>query len=81
MVPGTVCGMCDKAIERGVEALCRKGCAAVREDIRLLEQGMLVPELRGLGAPDRLAVLRELRAIMAVYGERCSLGETKSDKT
>jgi len=73
--------MCDKAIERGIEALCRKGCASVREDIRLLEQGMLLPELGGLEAPARFAVLQELRVIMAVYGERCSMGETKNDKT
>ena len=80
MVPGSVWRMCDQEIEKRVEALCRKGCGSVRENIRLLEQGGFVPELKGLEGSARHAVLQELRSIIAVYGERCPINEIKNDK-
>jgi len=58
-------------IDRGVERICEKGCQSVRGDIRLLEQGLILPELQGLDERAREAVLKELRSIMAVYGECC----------
>lgn len=78
MVPGTVCRMCDEQINSCIEALCLKGCASVREDIRLLEQGVVAPELKELDDLARFAVLKELRAIMAVYGEHCPVSEIKN---
>ena len=61
-------------VEECVETLCQKGCQSVREDIRLLEQGVVLPELTVLDDMARLKVLKELRAIMAVYGDSCPVG-------
>jgi hypothetical protein len=58
-------------IEQHVEAICEKGCRSVREDIRLLSQGTVLPELKNLDEFARQMVLRELRSIMAVYGDGC----------
>lgn len=64
-------------IDHCIEILCSKGCRSVRRDIRLLEQGEVLPELASLDSPARRAVLKELRAIMAVYGDTCPI--TPSD--
>ncbi|MCU7845172.1 MAG: hypothetical protein KZQ93_15190 [Candidatus Thiodiazotropha sp. (ex Monitilora ramsayi)] len=63
--------MRDKQIEHCIEVICQKGCQSVRDDIRLLEQGVVLPELAVLDDLARLKVLKELRAIMAVYGDSC----------
>ena len=54
-------------VEHCVERLCRKGCKAVWDDIAVLEEGQRLPETRRLSAEENRAVLRELKAIMAVY--------------
>ncbi len=59
------------SIDQHVEAICEKGCRSVREDIRLLSQGCVLPELRDLDELARQMVLKELRSIMAVYGDGC----------
>jgi hypothetical protein len=56
-------------VESCVEQLCRKGCKAVWEDIAVLEEGGRLPETSRLSAEENRAVLRELKAIMSVYGE------------
>jgi hypothetical protein len=61
-------------IDQTVEMLCQKGCRSVREDIKLLEQGVILPELQVLDDLSREKVLKELRDIMAVYGDSCPLG-------
>ncbi len=58
-------------IDECIEVLCQKGCRSVREDIRLLERGVVLPEISALDDLARQAVLKELRAIMAVYGDSC----------
>jgi hypothetical protein len=63
--------MGNQQIDQCVEILCLKGCRAVREDIQLLEQGVILPELKSLDDLSQQAVLKELRAIMAVYGDGC----------
>jgi len=63
--------MRNKQIDQCIETLCQKGCQSVRQDIGLLEQGVILPELTVLDDLARLAVLKELRAIMAVYGNSC----------
>ncbi|MES9833759.1 MAG: hypothetical protein ABW170_16040 [Candidatus Thiodiazotropha sp. L084R] len=63
--------MGNKQIDQYVEILCQKGCRSVREDIQLLEQGVILPELEVLDDLSRQKVLKELRAIMAVYGDSC----------
>jgi hypothetical protein len=63
--------MRSRSIDSFVEAICEKGCQSVREDIRLLRQGVILPELRDLDEMARQKVLKELQSIMAVYGEGC----------
>jgi hypothetical protein len=63
--------MGSESVESYVEAICEKGCQSVREDIRLLRQGVVLPELRGLDEIARQTVLKELQSIMAVYGDGC----------
>ena len=63
--------MGNKQIDQCVEILCQKGCRSVREEIQLLEQGVILPELKALDDLSRRKVLNELRAIMAVYGDSC----------
>ena len=60
------------AVAQCVEILCHKGCRQVWYDIAALEQGATLPETQGLSASERAAVLAELKAVMAVYGNRCS---------
>ncbi|MEW8506482.1 MAG: hypothetical protein AB2598_07235 [Candidatus Thiodiazotropha sp.] len=43
----------------------------MRNDIRLLTRGVVLPELRDLDELSRQMVLKELRSIMAVYGDGC----------
>jgi len=58
-------------IDQAVEVLCHKGCASVREDIKLLQRGVILPELQDLDELARRTVLKELQSIMAVYGDVC----------
>ena len=60
-------------IDACVEAICNKGCQAVRDDIRSLEQGLPLRETVGTSAGQRQCILEELRHIMAVYGESCRI--------
>lgn len=54
-------------VQQCVEALCLNGCEAVRATIRALEEDVPVAQTEGLDSQQRAAVLRELKAIMAVY--------------
>jgi hypothetical protein len=63
--------MVSRLIEPYVEAICEKGCQSVREDMRLLSQGVILPELKELDEMARQMVLKELQSIMAVYGDGC----------
>ncbi|MCU7850330.1 MAG: hypothetical protein KZQ89_20575 [Candidatus Thiodiazotropha sp. (ex Lucinoma kastoroae)] len=60
-------------IDQSVEAICQKGCRSVREDIHLLRQGVILPELKEFDDLARQMVLKELRSIMAVYGNGCPI--------
>ena len=71
--------MRNKQIDQCVEILCQKGCQSVRREIRLMEQGVVLPELAVLDDLARLAVLKELRAIMAVYGDSCPVMPAKDE--
>ena len=56
-----------------VEALCRNGCDAVRATIIALERDLPAVGTEGLSQAERNAVLRELKAVMAVYpARRCA---------
>jgi hypothetical protein len=58
-------------IDRAVENLCLKGCVSVREDIKLLQRGVILPEIQDLDEIARRSVLKELQSIMGVYGDVC----------
>lgn len=60
-----------KQVDNSVEQLCVKGFLAVREDIKLLQRGVVLPEIRDLDELARKLVLKELESIMAVYGDLC----------
>lgn len=57
-------------VEQCIESLCLKGCREVLHLIGEMEQGRMPPETAHLSAAERLAVLKELKAIMAVYQRR-----------
>jgi len=61
------------AVEHCIELLCHKGCRQVWREIETLEQGEDLLEARGLNREERAFVLTELKAVMAVYGDRCSI--------
>ena len=63
--------MSRELIDRAVENLCLKGCVSVREDIKLLQRGVILPEILDLDELARRTVLKELQSIMAVYGDAC----------
>lgn len=60
-------------IDECVEMLCEKGCGQVWNDIDVLEKGGSLPETDGLSEGERQRVLGELKAVMAVYRDRCAL--------
>jgi hypothetical protein len=66
----------DPLLDARIEAICMRGCRQVRADIEILERGGTLPETRGLSGAQRDALLSELRAIMAVYGDRCRIDGT-----
>jgi hypothetical protein len=55
-----------------VEALCQSGCDMVRATIGAIESGQAIAQTQGLAQEEEIAVLRELRTIMAVYDQRAS---------
>ncbi len=54
-------------IEQSIELLCQKGCKEVLRLIGEMEAGRTPGEISHLQESERQAVLRELKAIMAVY--------------
>jgi hypothetical protein len=60
-------------VDARVETICLKGCRQVRRDIALLESGAEIPEAGGLAPDERRLLLRELKQIMAVYGDSCRI--------
>ncbi|HEB58920.1 MAG TPA: hypothetical protein ENJ01_06855 [Gammaproteobacteria bacterium] len=62
--------MHDPHINHCVEQLCKQGCNTVRKAIQHLSHGQAPDEVRRLSPAQQREVLRELRAIMAVYDRR-----------
>jgi hypothetical protein len=60
-------------VEVRLEALCEKGCRRVWHDIDALERGEELKETRDLSAEERRWLLAELKDIMSVYQDRCSI--------
>ena len=63
-----------RRVEQCVEKLCHKGCRAVWSDIDALESGKRLVETRGLTPAEIQEVVRELKAVMAVYEGTCVAG-------
>lgn len=61
------------SLDARVESICARGCQQVHADIARLEHGGDLPETQGLGPRERALILAELKAVMAVYGNRCML--------
>jgi hypothetical protein len=60
-------------IDESVEAICEKGCQAVRVDMLALRKGLPLLETQGLSHDEVQAVYKELESIMSVYGDACRL--------
>ncbi|WJW76004.1 hypothetical protein QVG61_02625 [Thiohalobacter sp. IOR34] len=60
-------------VDSAVERLCADGCQAVREYILALQERRSLAVFEGLDGAERELLLRELQAIMAVYGDCCRL--------
>jgi hypothetical protein len=58
-------------INHCIETLCHRGCREVTRIIGVLERDEALTETDALDAEERGEVLRELRAIMAVYDRPC----------
>lgn len=59
-----------------VDTLCQQGCQQVAKTIQAIEAGQYPDIVQPLDASARDVVLRELKAVMAVYGDRsCDLPE------
>jgi hypothetical protein len=63
-----------RRVEICVERLCHKGCRAVWSEIAALEAGERLPETRDLSEREVREVIRELKAVMAVYEGTCAAG-------
>jgi hypothetical protein len=61
-------------IDHCIELLCHKGCRALWQDIAVLDRGQELPETQELSTAERELLLRELKAIMAVYAGSCDVG-------
>lgn len=59
-------------VDRYVEYLCEQGCLKVTASIEALRNDEQIPELAGLSAAERSAVLGELVSIMSIYSGACS---------
>jgi len=64
-------------IDHCIEVLCNDGCRQVWHHIRRLESGDTLPETESLTDQERQAVLAELKAVMAVYGEGACMVDPK----
>ena len=63
-----------KEIDIAVEAICNKGCKQVHLDILQIETAKSIPkELAILNNHEQQLVLKELKEIMATYGDNCRL--------
>jgi hypothetical protein len=60
-------------LDARLESICEKGCRLVWADIDTLERGGELPETEDLTPAERAWLLAELKAVMSVYGERCSV--------
>lgn len=52
-----------QAIDYIIEALCQRGCRAVRDNLAALERGDAVPETACLGTAETRQVLAELKPL------------------
>lgn len=58
-------------VDECIETLCHHGCGMVYRYISALQENEEFPEVADLSAAERLSVLAELVAIMAIYDGSC----------
>ncbi len=56
-------------IELFLEQICEQGCRSVNKVIKQLEKGEIIELTRDLNESQHKILLKELKSIMAVYGE------------
>ncbi len=56
-------------IELFLEQICEQGCRSVNQVIKQLEKGESIELTRDLNESQQKILLKELKSIMAVYGE------------
>lgn len=59
----------DKQIELSLEQICEQGCRSVNQVIQQLEKCEVIEMTRHLNDSQHKILLKELKSIMAVYGE------------
>jgi tetrahydromethanopterin S-methyltransferase subunit D len=62
--------MNQQKVNQAIEAICQTGCTSVNAVIATLEAGKTTEGLEDLSYAERDLLVRELKAIMAVYEER-----------
>ena len=57
-------------ISKAVDAICHQGCTSVASIIDALEKGKPIEQASHLSYNELIALLKELKTIMAVYEKR-----------
>jgi len=57
-------------ISKAIDAICHQGCTSVASIIEALEKGKSIEQASHLSYSELIVLLRELKAIMAVYEKR-----------
>ncbi len=65
--------MAQQRVDQCLEMLCGKGCSAVWRDIAALEAGQRLPETQDLSVAEQQEVLVQLKSVMSVYHNSCSM--------
>ena len=60
-------------IDDAIEALCQRGCRVVLDEVAALERGEPGEGTASLSPAETREVLKELKAIMSVYGNTCRI--------
>lgn len=60
-------------IDRCIDVFCHRGCREVTRIIGVMERSESLPDTDELNPAEFGAVLRELKAIMAVYDRPCDV--------
>jgi len=68
-----------RKIEDCIEAIAQQGCQYTREVLAMFREGAIPSEVIHLSVDERAIVYAELKAVMDVYGEDCSIDQLIND--